>query len=354
MARSGGDEFIVVHPEPADAPGDPLAPARLAERAFAAPFVTSVGETRVSASIGVAQERVDFRDPGDIIVHADAAMYRAKRLGRNRTIVYGPELHAQAVERRRIEGLLQHAIDDQRFLLHCQPVVDLTTGDPVGFESLVRMRDLDGRLVMPGEFVEVAEASGLVVPIGTWVLRESCRVVAEQRRRTGRPLEVSVNVSPLQTARDDFAETVLEALSEAGLPEQALVLELTESALLEAGRATLDQLLRLRRRGVHIALDDFGTGYSSLSYLRRLPVTCLKIDRSFVAGIVASAGDRAIVRAVLQLAGDLSLRWIAEGIETEQQRDLLAGLSSGYGQGYLFSRPVPVEDLDAALTPHRP
>jgi diguanylate cyclase (GGDEF)-like protein/PAS domain S-box-containing protein len=349
VARFGGDEFVVLSP---DRERGGLLPARaLAERigsVLAGPVATGEGTTSVSASIGIAWGVVDPTRPQELVQRADTAMYHAKLLGKDRCEVYDSDLHEQTVAHQRTEAALRHALEDDRFVVHHQPIVRLEDGCVVGFEALVRLRDEHGRLVPPGRFLPVAEQSGLVVPMGAWVLRESCRTVARLRRETGRPLTTSVNLAPRQAARPDLLDTVSAALADACLPPEALVLELTESALLEADRSTLGQLLELRQGGVGIALDDFGTGYSSLTYLRRLPVSHLKVDRSFVQGMVTSRSDRAIVRAVTGLADDLGLGWVAEGIETPQQRDAVQALGRGYGQGFLFGRPVAAGLLRAA------
>jgi EAL domain-containing protein (putative c-di-GMP-specific phosphodiesterase class I) len=301
--------------------------------------------------MGIASGKVHSDHPQDLVRRADLAMYHAKRLGKDRWEMYDAGLHERSLTHQRTEAALRNALAEDRFVLHYQPIVALRDSSVVGFEALVRLVDETGQLVPPDRFIGVAEQSGLIVSMGTWVLREACRTIAELRERTGTPLTVSVNVAARQVARPDFMSTVLDALASARLPEGALALELTESALLEANSSTLNQLTQLRNRGVQIALDDFGTGYSSLTYLRTFPVTHLKVDRSFVSGVTSVAGDLAIVRAVTQLAQDLGLGWVAEGIETRQQQRALAALGAGHGQGqgYLYSRPVPREQLEEVL-----
>jgi diguanylate cyclase (GGDEF)-like protein len=353
VARFGGDEFVVVCS--GGSQGDELTVARrVADRielSLRRPIVTQDGPASVTASIGIAGGLVDPHAPQELLQRADAAMYQAKRLGKDRREIYDATLHERALEHQRTEAALRNALDDDRFVVHYQPIVDLADSTIVGFEALVRLVDEDGRLVAPDKFITVAEQSGLIVPMGAWVLAESCRTIAWLREQTGRPFTVSVNLAARQAARTDLALTVSTALASSGLPHSALTLELTESALLEADESTLAQLVALRAQGVVIGLDDFGTGYSSLTYLRRFPVSHLKIDRSFVAGMQSEASDLAIVRAVANLATDLGLRWIAEGVETEAQRDLLAGLGPGLAQGYLFSRPVPRSELIRVVSP---
>ncbi|SHF72212.1 PAS domain S-box-containing protein/diguanylate cyclase (GGDEF) domain-containing protein [Jatrophihabitans endophyticus] len=360
VSRIGGDEFVVVCPIEADAVAATVAVADRIERALAEPVALDSATTAVTASIGLATGLVDPRHPQALVQRADAAMYQAKRLGKDRLEIYTPELHERTMTRRRTENVLRNAIAEDRFIVHYQPIVDLADERVVGVEALVRLVDDHNNLVPPATFIEVAEESGLVVPMGNWVLHESCRAVVALRERTGLPLTLSVNIAARQVARADFAQAVLRTLAETGLPEESLTLELTESALLEADVATLDQLVQLRDRGVVVGLDDFGTGYSSLSYLRSFPVSHLKVDRSFVAGLGRERGtadgasgsdDLAIVRSVIRLAEDLGLRWIAEGVETAEQRDVLRSLGRGLGQGYLWSRPVPADDLLDLLLP---
>jgi diguanylate cyclase (GGDEF)-like protein len=350
VARFGGDEFVVVSPlsftsspEGLDTRARRLA-ARV-ERVLAEPVRAGGGSAVVTASIGIAVGVVDPDLPESLVQQADTAMYHAKMLGKHRSEVYDVRLHERTVAHQQTDALLRHALAENRFVVHYQPIVDLADGHVVGVEALVRLRDLEGDLVPPGRFIPAAERSGLIVPMGAHVLREGCRTVADIRRRTGRRLGVSVNVAAQQAARPDLGATVVATLAEAGLPESALTLELTESALLEADGSTLRQLVALRERGVRVALDDFGTGYSSLTYLRTFPVSHLKVDRSFVQGMVTSSSDRAIVRAVTGLADDLGLQWVAEGIEEPAQRDAVAALGHGLAQGYLFGRPVPEDEL---------
>ncbi len=350
VARFGGDEFVVLlgGDDPSDAAADVQA-SRITE-ALVRPVETDAGPVRVTASIGLSVDHVELHDPMAPVQQADAAMYRAKSLGKNRSQTYGPLLHRQTMHYRRTEMSLRSALSDDRFQVHYQPIVELGSSAVVGLEALVRLIDEHGVLVPPSDFIAVAEQSGLIVPLGAWVLQEGCRTLAQLREQTGRDLRLSVNVSPCQASRPDLIETVLDALDRSTLPEHLLSLELTESALLNADDLTLGQLVELRDRGLGISLDDFGTGYSSLTHLRRFPVTQIKIDRSFVAGMVTSPSDHAIVSAVTRLAHDLGMGWVAEGIETSAQHRAVSSLGPGLGQGYLFGRPVPVEVLRARLT----
>ncbi|HEY0360416.1 MAG TPA: EAL domain-containing protein [Mycobacteriales bacterium] len=348
VSRFGGDEFVVVCRDLTGAEGRAAIAARI-EAALAIPIRYEDELVAVTASVGVAHGHAELADATDLLRRADAAMYSAKRLGKDRTEVYDDQLHAAAQSRARTEAVLRHALDEDRVAVHYQPIVDLRTGEIVGSEALVRLVDLDGQLVPPDQFIAVAEESGLIVPLGTFVLRQACRQTAAWRAETGRPLTIAVNLSPRQAARSDLLVTVLSALEEARLEHAALFLELTESALLEVNDATLTQLTSLRDLGLGIGIDDFGTGYSSLSYLRQFPVTFLKVDRSFVRGIPAVADDTAVVGAVIGLAGALGLDCVAEGIELAEQLATLRSLGATLGQGYLFSRPLPAGELGALL-----
>jgi len=354
VARFGGDEFVVLcrttgHPDGGEVYATARRVADRIESSLTVPITTKSGAAQVTASIGISGGQVHAESPQELLQRADTAMYQAKRLGKDRHAVYDEHLHEQTVEYQRTEAALRNALDEQRLAVYFQPIVDLADDHVVGFEALVRLRDETGRIVTADRFIAVAEQSGLIVPIGTWVLQESCRTIAALRHRTGRPLTVAVNLAAQQASRADLADTVLRALGDTGLPTEALTLELTESALLEADDATLEQLVRLSELGVVIGLDDFGTGYSSLTYLRRFPVSHLKVDRSFVSGMTSDSGDSTIVRAVVRLASDLGLEWIAEGVETSEQRRELAAMGPGYAQGYLFSRPVPADQLPGLL-----
>ena len=315
------------------------------QRALTPPIETSTGPAHVTVSIGLCDDTIPVTHALDRLHYADTAAHQAKRQGADRKVVYDARLHRQTTEYRHIESLLRTALEEQRFVVHYQPIVDIADGSAVGVEALVRLRDERGHLVPPLDFIEVAERSGLIVPMGSWVLSEACRTIAALHRSDGIPPRVSVNVSARQVARPGLADAVVEALLLADLPPESLTLELTESALLEADEATLQSLNGLRERGVQIALDDFGTGYSSLTYLLRLPVTRLKVDRSFVDAMTTDPGSAAIVRTVTTLARDLGLSWVAEGVETTAQWRALRRLGPGLAQGFHFARPQPAHML---------
>ncbi len=351
LARFGGDEFALL------ATGsDVSAAVRLGEQ-----VVVAVSEPRdlagrrvtVGASVGVAP--VPPGDPGSapvsvesVLRDADLAMYRAKQLGRGRVAVYEPELHAAVLRRVRLEDALREALQEDRFTLCYQPIVDLVDGSVVEVEALLRWRRTDGTLVAPGEFIEVAEQSGLVVPLGRRVLAAACGQLAAWDRQ-GLTTRVSVNLSARQLAGPGLADDVLGALAAAGVPASRLTLEITESAMLQAEDAAVPTLRELRAQGVAVVLDDFGVGYSSIGYLRALPLDGLKVDRSFVRGVVDDRELRALTAAIVRLATDLGLGLVAEGLEDPGQVDALLGLGCGLGQGYLFARPAPAEEMAALL-----
>jgi EAL domain-containing protein (putative c-di-GMP-specific phosphodiesterase class I) len=267
-------------------------------------------------------------------------MYRAKELGKARCELFDASMHERAVERLDLEGGLRHALDREELRLVYQPQIDLASGRMIGVEALVRWEHPERGTVPPQAFVPLAEQTGLIVPLGAWVLREACRQTAEWVAE-GSPLSVAVNISPRQLAEDDFAATVTGALADSGLAPERLSLEITESALMADPETAAVALRRLKAIGVGLAIDDFGTGYSSLGQLRSLlPVDTLKIDKSFVSGLTVGGEDQAIVEAVLRLAASLGLEAVAEGVETAEQAGALRELECGVAQGFHFARPV--------------
>ncbi len=302
----------------------------------------------LTASAGLALGRAGD-SVVDVLMSAAAASARARVLGGDRLLSADPGMHAEAVARARVERLLRRALPEERLRLVYQPIVDLDSGQVLGAEALLRLVDDDGSLLPPSEFVAVAEQTDLVVDLGTWVLREACRQLFRWQVTSPLPLTMSVNCSARQVACPDFADVVLAAAFDAGVPPSALVLELTETALLEATPQTLGHLQRLRRLGVAVGVDDFGTGWSSLRSLRDLPVSFLKVDRSFVAGMTVEHADSVVVGAVVALARELGLDCVAEGIETPDQLIALQALGAPTGQGFLLSRPVDAAGLPGVL-----
>ncbi len=343
VARVGGDEFGIIF--------DPVADAdearSIADRIVAelrAPFPVNGRDWFVSASMGIALAQPGRASPEELLREAEIAMVRAKAHTTQRHALFEPSMSAQSLERVELESDLRQALERDELRVHYQPIVRLGTTEIVGFEALVRWQHPTRGLVAPLAFIPLAEETGLIVPVGKWVLATACRQAASWHlARTdpdATPLFVSVNLSAREFAQADLVEDVAAILAETGLEASALELEITESVLMDKSETGIRTLRRLRALGVRLVLDDFGTGYSSLSYLKHLPLDTIKIDRSFVAAI-EEAADRSIVEAVVALAHGLGIGVVAEGIETERQADLLLELGCDLGQGYLFSRPVP-------------
>jgi diguanylate cyclase (GGDEF)-like protein/PAS domain S-box-containing protein len=353
VARFGGDEFGIL----VDRLADEDEAAAIADRvagAFSEPYSIGGAEHFVSASIGIAVARPAGREPVDaelLIRDADAAMYRAKERGRGRSEMFDAEMRARAVRRLETERELRHALERNELELHYQPVIALGSGEIVGLEALVRWNHPERGVLDPGEFVSIAEESGLIEPIGRWVQETACRQVlgwhALQPDR--RPLDISVNLSARQVAHRDLAASIEDVLTRTGLDPVNLRLEITESVLVDDAASAGASLAALAELGVRLVLDDFGTGYSSLAYLNRFPFHALKIDRSFVDGLGVEQDRTAIVEAVIGMARALSLDAIAEGVENEAQLAELRRLGCDFAQGHLFSRPLAPEKVTTLL-----
>jgi predicted signal transduction protein with EAL and GGDEF domain len=306
---------------------------------------------RVAASVGIAVS-VGGRGTAETLLHeADTAMYRAKSRGGARSEMFDAALGRQATERLRARSTLDAALDEQRVAVHFQPLIDLSSTQVTGFEALARIAERDGSMLPPGEFIPVAEDTGRVVPLGAKVLTLAC----EQAQRwqppaiADRGLTVAVNLSSRQFGCGDLSSVVNRTLEQTGLAPSCLHLEITETAIMDMHPDILRQLGRIRDLGVEMGLDDFGTGYASLTHLRRLPLSFVKIDQSFVQGLGTDDEDERIVSAVIDLAANLGLRSIAEGVETAEQRDRLRDLGCDQAQGYLFGRPMPSGEVPAAI-----
>jgi diguanylate cyclase (GGDEF)-like protein/PAS domain S-box-containing protein len=349
LARLGGDEFVLMlenlDPEPQAAIAAIEQVAGKLLRALAKPFELPGHSHDSSASIGVALFSQPHDRPEELLKHADLAMYEAKAAGRNTLRFFDPRMQQALTARAALEHELRRALADGQLLLHYQPQVD-QHGALLGVEALVRWQHPQRGLVPPGEFIPLAESCGLILPMGRWILHSACRQLASwahDPRQTG--LTLAINVSARQFHHPDFVADVLAALEESGADPQRLELELTESQLVQDIEALIGKMGQLKAHGVRFSLDDFGTGYSSLSYLKRLPLDQLKIDRSFVHDLQGSASDTAIVRTILALGQALELRVIAEGVESQAQRDALLRLGCHYFQGYLYGAPQPAEQL---------
>ena len=361
LVRMGGDEFTLIATDLSAGRDVGVVAGRLIA-ALAAPFAVDGRELFVTASVGTAAYPADGADAGALVRNADAAMYAAKAAGRNRSACFDPAMNAAARERLNLEGLLRKVAADiardghptDALRLAYQPQVD-GTGRLRGMEALLRWHDPTAGRVSPARFIPIAEASGLIVPIGTWVLRDACRQAAAWARAGHRPVPVGVNVSALQFTQTDFVAILTAALVDHDLDPRWLELELTESVLMGSATETIATLAAVRRLGVGTAIDDFGTGYSSLAYLRRLPIDTLKIDQSFVRDLSAADGpagaaaDTAVITAIAALAASLGMSTVAEGVETIAQQDILVGLGCDTLQGYLYSQPVSPERMTHML-----
>jgi diguanylate cyclase (GGDEF)-like protein len=348
-ARLGGDEFAVLL-ERVGGEREALAVADRLAADLRQPVGVAGRQVHARASVGV-RLAAGGGDPDELLRDADLAMYAAKADSAGSVRLFDEGMHDRAVQRLDFEAGLRRAVVEQQFTVRYQPVVELAGGDVVGLEALVRWDHPERGLVMPGEFVGLAEESGLIVPIGRWVLHAACQAVRDWQRRLPleRPLFMSVNLSVRQLQQPDLVEDVAGALDAAGLDPDDLMLEVTESVLVLDDEATIQRLRDLRALGVHLAVDDFGTGWSSLAYLRRLPVDTLKLAKPFVDGLTMGAEQAALAHAIVRLADTLRLRVVAEGIEQEAQALELRAVGCPYGQGYWFARPMDQFAVEALL-----
>ena len=344
VARLGGDEFTVLLDG-----GEATEFAAKIQRELSRPLTLSGQEIVSTPSIGIAHGRLHYETAEEILRDADLAMYRAKSRGRAGHAEFDPAMHKSAVAVMQLESDLRRAIERGELVLRYQPVVSLASGAIAGFEALVHWNHPQRGLLRPLEFVPLAEETGLVVPMGEWVLREACRQTREWQLRHSPALTVGVNLSVRQFLNQDVVDTVARALADSGLPPRTLRLELTESMLMDNAPKAAQVLAELRALGVSLDLDDFGTGYSSLSYLHNFRLDTLKIDRSFVARGTEEHGSWEIVTAIVNLARGLRLTLIAEGVENDAQLEQLRRLGCEYGQGYLFGKPLAVADMEAML-----
>jgi diguanylate cyclase (GGDEF)-like protein len=356
VARLAGDEFVVIC-ERLIGPDAALGVADTVLAELNRPIMTGAGNTArevsVGASVGVAYaDGSTDLSPADLVRDADVAMYRAKQRGRGRVEVFDDALRIAVELRQQTQDELRHAIDGGRIRTFYQPIVDGTTAAVLGFEALARWEHPTRGLLGPGEFIDVAEESGLIVPLGAEILAQACAEAVRWRddRPDGTPVRLTVNVATAQLGHRSFVPTVVAALADTGLDPDALWLEITETTIMADTEAAVETLRAVRALGVHLAIDDFGTGYSSLTYLRRFPVETLKIDRSFVAGIGHDREDEAIVDMILSLARALDLQVVAEGVETAEQVQQLRRLGCVYMQGFYFGRPMPAEQTLSYLT----
>jgi diguanylate cyclase (GGDEF)-like protein len=352
-ARLGGDEFAVLLPGIAGAEeAKPIADRILESLREPFQLQTGAGESYISSSIGVAFSEAAEHDAQELMVHADLAMYQAKKQGKDRVELFAPEMKEAFQATIAMETDLRRAVLRHEFELRYQPIVHLRSGEITGVEALIRWRHPEMGIVPPLDFIPLAEETGMIVPIGEWVMREACARVAEwNERRPGNPLSVSVNISAVQLDQSNLPEMVHAILEETGLPPHSLVLELTESLMVDHRPETLHRLEALKALGTRLAIDDFGTGYSSLAYLRQFPVDIIKIDKSFVDDVVDEPTAAALTHGIIQLGQALQLSTIAEGIEHAEQLSSLAGGNCELGQGYFFAEPLTGTALGELLFP---
>ncbi len=353
VARFGGDQFVLMLPE-IETTQDALDVIASIQDALNPSFRLDRQELFATASVGISFFPDDGKETASLVKNAGAALYRAKKAGGNEYRFYTADMHAKAAKRFELETSLRHAIDNHELLLHYQPRVAIDSLEIVGVEALVRWQHPQLGLVPPGDFIPLAEETGLILPIGEWVLREACRQNRAWQDKGFACMRVGVNISARQFQQQHLAETVMRILEETDLGPECLELELTESSIMSNAEATIVVLTKLQTKGIAISVDDFGTGFSSLSYLKRLPIDSLKVDQSFVRDLATDPDDAALVMAIVSLAHTLRLRVVAEGVETAEQLRFLRLLRCDEIQGYLISKPLPVEGIERLLALQRP
>lgn len=354
VARLGGDEFTILL-ENIKSDADATKVAERVQKALSTPFNLSGHEVFTSASIGITLSSTDFDRPEDLLRGADIAMYRAKAQGKACHEVFDHDMHTHVVALMQLENDLRRAVERQDFELYYQPIVALATGRIMGFEALVRWQHPEQGIISPAKFVPIAEETGLIIPLGQWVLREACRQLKQWQDEFASepPLTVSVNLSSRQFSQPSLINQIRQILTETGIDAHCLKLEITESAIMENTESAMDMLLQLKAMGIQLSVDDFGTGYSSLGYLYRFPMDVLKIDRSFVSRVDVDGEKLELVRTIITLAWNLGMDVVAEGVETTKQLAQLKALKCEYGQGFLFSKPLPrIEAAKLIPQPH--
>ncbi len=348
-ARLGGDEFVVL----LDGITEPRLAMVVAERlqgVLGKPFHFDGHEVRTTASIGIVISHPGYHQPDDILRDADTAMYQAKQAGKARSVIFDEKMHKAVLERMTLEKDLRRATEEKNFELHYQPIVVIDNLALRGFEALIRWPHPEQGMIRPDIFIGLAEELGLIIPIGEWVLETACRQLKAWRDLRGEPLRMTVNLSKVQLDDPSLVDTVNRVIRETGIDPSDLVLEITESTVMDNFDALIPVLEALRATGAGLAMDDFGTGHSSLSFLHQIPINILKVDRSFVMKAGQGEGKYdAIVRTIVRLAKDLEMQVVAEGVETHEQAMMLRDLKAEYGQGYHFGKPLPKAEAEKLI-----
>ncbi|MGQ0762145.1 MAG: putative bifunctional diguanylate cyclase/phosphodiesterase [Acidobacteriota bacterium] len=354
LAHFDGDEFALLLTQIKST--DELADVCLAlNDAFKPPIHLGGQDVYVTLSIGISLFPANGDDTSIVLRNAGAALYRAKTRGGSNYQFYADDMNAQAVKRLTLESSLRRAIENEEFITFYQPVLNLTSGEIVGTEALVRWQDPEFGILPPAKFIGLAEDTGLILEIGELVMRAACSQTRQWRDRGFGRLRIAVNISARHFQQQGFVDRLLQILRDTSLDPSCLEIELTETSIMENAQSAAARLSEIRKLGVRVAIDDFGTGYSSLSYLKNLPIDTLKLDQSFVKGATSDPDDAALVMAIVTLAHNLRLKVIAEGVETEEQLSFLRLLRCDEGQGYLFGKPMPAASFESTLTsdPHR-
>lgn len=345
LARLGGDEFALVLEDAEESNSVLMAGQKILER-LSEILVVEGHQLYLGASIGISIFPNDGDDIETLIKCAEVAMYRAKDQGRNNYQFYRPEMNVRSKELLFLESAMRQALEEEQFILHYQPQIDIHTGQLVGAEALIRWHHPSLGMVSPGEFIPLAEDNGFIVPLGDWVLRTACQKIREWNNAAARPVRIAVNISARQFREPDFIDKVDQILAETGIDPALLEIEITESVIMEDVEEAIFTLTDLKVRHINLALDDFGTGYSSLNYLQKFPLSHLKIDRSFVNDVCSSEQSAEIASSIIALAQNMKIQVIAEGVETEEQMEFLRGKGCDEAQGFLISRPIPPEQME--------
>ncbi|MEO5359023.1 MAG: EAL domain-containing protein [Nitrospirota bacterium] len=349
VAHAGADEFVIILPLLEQVREASLVAEKILD-AFSAPFYLDMHECFVTMSVGISIYPGDGDDIDTLLRNSDIAMYQAKGKGGNTYQFYNPDMNSRALRRLQLENNLRKALEKNEFRLQYQPKIDLNTWSVSGVEALIRWQNPQLGMISPAEFIPLAEETGVIISIGEWVLRTACTQAKHWHDIGCNGILMSVNLSARQFKSKNLLSSIENILQETGLPPGSLELELTETVVMDDAEATIKILREIKNMGIHIAIDDFGMGYSSLSYLKRFPIDCLKIDRSFVNDITTDTDDAAIATAIIAMSHSLKLKVIAEGVETNGQLDFLCALGCDEAQGYLFSRPLSVEDIEVYIT----